>query len=490
MTPSDSPLRRILVCGSGLAAIMTVAALCRQAPARFEIVWLRPSASEPSDAFYGGVTTPSAYDLHLRLGLDEAALVLNSDAAFCLGARYVNWGWGQDRHTWTQAYHTPFPVLNGVVFYHYLVQRGIDTLSPFLISSIAAENGVFAHPPEDERHPLSRAEYGYQFDAASYGVLFERLIGARATRVSGSVAAIERAGDVISALRLEDGRTLGGDLFIDCTGPQARLADADALTSQRRLRWMSGRWPRQGLGSSARLVTAAAFGWSALTCVQGADLKLTVYAAEDEDQARQAHGQILDHGEIALGHRAAAWRGNCVAIGHAAGVVEPVTAAPMLLLQRDIKRLLDLLPLSNDMMVERREFNRQFRDDYRHAELFNRALFKGVAPDAPPYWRDAVATPVDERLAAKIAQFESRGLHIAYDLEPFTAEDWVIQHFGMGRRPERYDRIADQTPPEQINGFLGGLRGQIAQVTKAMPPHGVYRDGLTAFLRRQQGDDI
>ena len=68
--------------------------------------------------------------------------------------------------------------------------------------------------------------------------------------------------------------------------------------------------------------------------------------------------------------------GNCVAIGHAAEVQEPVTHAPMLLLQREIERLLTLVPCSGDMSVERREFNRQSADDFTHAEIFNRALFE------------------------------------------------------------------------------------------------------------------
>jgi tryptophan halogenase len=239
------------------------------------------------------------------------------------------------------------------------------------------------------------------------------------------------------------------------------------------------------LGAPLRTVTAGDFGWSSLTPVMGAVRQLTVYAPESEQQALAAHGHPPDRQAVfALGRRDAAWTGNCIAIGHAAGVVEPVTCAPVALLQRDINRLLTLIPVGTDMAVERREFNRQFEEDYRNAQLFSRALFAGPVPDAP-YWTAASSAPVDERLAAKIEQFESRGLHVAYDLEPFSLEDWVILHFGMGRRPDRYDRIADRAPRDRIDAYLSGLRGAIAQVVATMPPHAVYRQNLANYLTQQ-----
>ena len=63
------------------------------------------------------------------------------------------------------------------------------------------------------------------------------------------------------------------------------------------------------------------------------------------------------------------------------------------------------------------------------------------------YWRAARETPPHETLAQiKLDQFASRGVLAAFDLEPLNAEDWTILHFGMGRRPARYDRIADRVP--------------------------------------------
>ncbi len=478
----STPLKHILVCGSGLAAQMTVAALSAQVPDTLRITWLKAPDTAGRDVLYGNVAPPSAYDFNLNIGLDEPALVLRGAVSFAFGTQYMDWG--PDRRTWIQAFHAPFPVLNGVLFYHYLLRQGVSDLAPYLVSAFAASTGAFAHPPEDQRHPLSRAEYGYQFDHEAYGALFEALVPPAVTRILSAIAAVHRDDDDIRSVELIDGRTLAADLFIDCTGPQARLGAP--LPTGRQLGFLSGSSLSADLGAPVRTVKAGAYGWTSETAGDGKAHRLTVYDRQDRDLAVEAHGESAAvEADFTVGRRAQAWLGNCVAIGQAAGVVEPVTPAPFMLLQRDIERLLTLLPASADMAVERREFNRQYTEDYRNAELFNRALFASKAAPTTAYWKAAAASAPDERLAAKLEQFESRGLHVAYDLEPFEREDWIIMHFGMGRCPERHDRIADQMPDEALGRYLKDMKDSIAQAVKSMPPHAAYRQGLVGFLRQQ-----
>ncbi|PXA99515.1 hypothetical protein DMC47_02950, partial [Nostoc sp. 3335mG] len=57
----SAPVRRILVCGRGLAAEMTLAALARQLPADIAILRVGAADQTADDLFYGSVTAPSAY---------------------------------------------------------------------------------------------------------------------------------------------------------------------------------------------------------------------------------------------------------------------------------------------------------------------------------------------------------------------------------------------------------------------------------------------
>jgi tryptophan halogenase len=359
-----------------------------------------------------------------------------------------------------------------------------------LTPAVAARSGAFAHPVQKGPRHLARAEYGYQFNPYGYRAPFAA--AARALRVkviTADISEVECRDDKVVALHLADGQVLGADLFVDCTGPDAQLMTSlgAGFNGTRRLRAALSHRSAGRVGPPCRTVSARDFGWQSETSLQKSVARLTVYAAESEAQALAAHGESPQYaGEITLGRRTRAWIGNCLAIGHAAAVLEPLMHAPVLLLQREIDRLLSLVPCSANMSVESREFNRQADDDYTHAEIFNRALFETEPVAQTPYWLAARAEPPHEKLAEKITQFDSRALLVAFDLEPFNPEDWTILHHGMGRRPARYDRVADQMPETEIRPMLANMRQEIETLVKSMPSHHDYMTSLIGYLKQKK----
>lgn len=491
-TERAAPIEHIVICGSGLAAHMTAAALSQQLPPSIRITVADTGGTPDTDLFYGTVSAPTAYAFNLAAGLSEPTLLLESDTAFSWGTRYVQWG--ASSRTWIQCFHLTMPVIDGVLFHHYLAQQGVEQLEDFLVSAVAARKGVFMHPPQQPgqagQQPLARAEYGYQLDPASYARLFQSSINAsRVRQVAGTLAEVERGEHGIAAIRLSDGQSLEADLYVDCTGPEASLLSilGTAFHGSRRLRAAMTRRAADALGPPVREVMAGKYGWQAETPLQGSTARLTVYDPESETEALSAHETPPERrAEATIGRRADAWAGNCVAIGDAARVLEPLTPAPLMLLERDIERLLSLIPFSSEMSVERREFNRRSAEDHEHAELFSRALFEtGGLPDTP-YWRAARADPVDEKLARKIELFEDRGFLVAYDLEPFHPEDWTILHYGMGRRGARYDRTADRAQPAQVQNFLLQFKREIDKSLEGLPSHAAYMAELKRYLTRNK----
>jgi tryptophan halogenase len=482
-----SPVSRIAICGGGLALRMTAAALARHLPPTIQVVCVNTEDAPASDLFLGSVTAPTAYGFNLLAGVTEPRLLLDTATAFSWGTKYA--GWGAAQRSWMQCFHLPLPVNGGVLFHHYLARLGERALEPFLMSAVAARHGVFAHPLEKGAQPLARGEYGYQFDAQSYQVPFAAAaLAGKIQVIAAAVSEIEFGDCGITALRLSDGQVVRADLYIDCTGPRALLRSRldDGFPGQRRLRAVMSRRPTPELGPPYRLVTGGAYGWQSDTPLQGVTARLTVFAPECEAQALAAHGgepQVAS--EVRLGRRTQPWARNCVAVGQAAGVLEPLTPAPMLLLQRDIERVASLIPFTTDMSVERREYNRQCDEDYTHAELFNRAFFETSALTDSPYWRAARAEPVPGKLATKIAQFESRGLLVAYDLEPFNPEDWNILHHGLGRAPRRHDRVADRASESEVRQYLANRRRDIENLVKTMPSHHRYVTQLAHHLRQR-----
>lgn len=491
-TEGAAPIDHIVICGTGLAAHMTAAALSAQLPPAIRITLANIGETSDTDLFYGNVSAPSAYSFNLSAGLSEPKLLLESDTAFSWGTKYVQWAGG--RLSWIQCFHLPMPVIDGVLFHHYLAKQGETQLDRYLVSAAAARKGVFVHPPQQPgqtgQQLLARAEYGYQFDPASYARLFQSSTdSARVRQVDGTLADVECGDGGISSIRLSDGRSLRADLYIDCTGPEALLLSklGSAFLGSRRLGAAMTRKPAAQLGPPVRAVTPKEYGWRAETALQGYTAQLTVYDPQSEAEALSAHGDAPERSaEVIVGRRADAWSGNCVAVGQAARVLEPLTPAPLMLLERDVERFLSLVPFSREMSVEQREYNRRFAEDHEHAELFRRALFETDGLPDTPYWRAARAEPLGEKLARKLELFEDRGFLVAYDLEPFHPEDWTILHYGMGRRAARYDRPADRAQPAQVQSFLANLKREVDKTVEGLPSHAAYMTELRQYLQQNR----
>ena len=463
----------IVVYGDGFAGALTALSLANGLPNTHVIHYVRSGDLSQVDALYGSVTAPTAYDFLRTAGLDEPTLFMRSRTAFCFGTRYQDWPGGL---SWMQGYAQPFQNIAGVPLVHHLT-RGDAALEPILVSAQAALNGRFAHPPEDANVPLSRAEYGYQFSVADWTELLQSALAQ--SRVVQHQAGFDRfisRDDGSTAIKLASGEVLEGNLFVDCSGNRrALMSGEDASYSRLRSLYMARDVTASSeLGWPYRSVRAERDGWTSQTHLQGAVETLRVSAEELENSAK-----------VDIGYLDKAWSGNCVAIGHAACVLEPLTPAPMILLQRDIERLLELIPVSGDFQTERREFNRRYRDDVEHASMFQEAFYALDHLPETPFWQAAAHLEQSPKLARKLAQFENRGVLVRYDLEPFNDEDWTILHFGVGRRPRQYDLQVEQMSAEDSLSQIAHLKQSIAQMVPRMPPHHLYVANMKKYFEKQ-----
>ena len=471
--------KTLVVYGDGLAGLIAATALAGRLSAAYRIVLIADQRSVESDFLYGGVTSPTGYDFYRGLGLDEPTLFLKSATAFSFGTYYRQWPAAEG--DWVQSHHQPLPVIAGVPLHHHL-SRHKRSMAPLLVSTQAAAQGKFAHPPEDPSVPLSRAEYGYQFSADEWRRMLATLL--RRSRVEICEDAVEKI-DVcdgeISGLTLVGGARLQADLYVDASGPSRRLMAALGVPYQG-VRSVKARFRRQaveGLGPACRLVTGSENGYVSQTHLQGAIESISI---AESDSTPAGIGAL----NCQIGRLETAWSGNCLAIGHAASVLDPVTPAPMMLLQRDIERLLDLIPIGPDHAPERREFNRRFENDATHTGMFGDALYQTKADLDSDYWRQAKRAGDTAGLRRKIAQFEHRGVLVRFDLEPFNDEDWLILHHGMGRRPIRYDLQVKRAPKADVVSELDSMTRAIEQMVSRLPPHDLYVSNMKRYLEKQK----
>lgn len=468
---SDS-VKTLLVIGSGLAGAMTALSLSKSLGAERRLIYLRLSAPPDSDRLYGSVTAPTAYDFLLKIGLDEPNLFKRTSTSFSLGTKYSNWG---GVPPWIQCHQQPLPLVFGVPMRHHLTRQK-KPLSPILVGAQTAELGRFAHPPEDPNVPLSRAEYGYQFSVEEWTALLDQNL--RETEIEIIDAAhidVQLNGDAIEQVITDSGTEFSADLFIDCSGvervswPQAPIA----FQQEKIVSYSVSTSPNEPLGPALRRVLADNQGWAATTSLQGRDEVLTL------------SGDRGGAPSVSVGRAAVAWRENCVSIGHSAGLLEPLTPAPMTLLQRDIERLLELIPVADDMTAERREFNRRFANDFDHAKMFQDTFFHVAGLPASDYWQTSIEQAQDPRLKRKLQQYENRGVLVRYDLEPFNDEDWTILHSGLGRNPRQYDLQTDSIPISESVAQLDSLQRSIAAMVPKVPPHHLYVANMKRYFEKQ-----
>jgi tryptophan halogenase len=147
--------------------------------------------------------------------------------------------------------------------------------------------------------------------------------------------------------------------------------------------------------------------------------------------------------------------------------------------------MLELIPISHDMKIEGKEYNRRFKEDYIHASTFENALQSTQTIIQKEHFDNKIEKLIYDKLKRKITQFESRGVILQYDLEPFNNEDWTQIHLGMGRIPDRYDPLADKVEETQLIETLKNIKLGNKLTSDKMPPLNKYMTGLIKYLRDQ-----
>jgi len=145
--------------------------------------------------------------------------------------------------------------------------------------------------------------------------------------------------------------------------------------------------------------------------------------------------------------------------------------------QSCINRLLTLFPDRHCDAALRDEFNRQTRYEFESVRDFLVLHYKATERDDTPFWRHCAQLQLPERAARKVALFRASGQIVRENEELFTEGSWLQVMLGQGIEPERYHPSADAISAAQLDGFLRGIRGTVAQAAAMLPSHSEYVAG-------------
>ena len=488
---------RIVIVGGGTAGWMAASVCARFLPPQHYSVTLIES-DEIGTVGVGESTIPQLQLVNAALGIAEDDFMRATHATYKLGIEFV--GWGAPGSRYIHAFGNTGRPIGQTPFQHFWLRGlrlGEDApLDAYCLNAAAAYAHKFARGPEAQSQMLGGLVHAFQFDSGLYGQFLRRYAEARGVqRIEGKITHAEldpKSGDVARVM-LADGSAHGAELFLDCSGFRSLLlgetlrigfedwshwlpcdsavvapsAPAAALTPYTRATARKAGWqwriPLQHRVGNGHVYSSAALG----------DDEAQAILLDGLDGEALADPRIL---RFAAGRRKAFWNRNVVALGLAAGFMEPLESTSIHLVQSAIERVLKFLPLGPIRDADIAAYNAQTAFEWERVRDFL-ILHYHVNGRSEPFWRDCAAMAVPDTLAEKIDLFRANGRIHRFNEELFAEVGWLQVMVGQGIMPAGYHPLANGPSDAELREFLGLIRQTVAKHVGAMPDH-------KAFLQR------
>jgi len=172
------------------------------------------------------------------------------------------------------------------------------------------------------------------------------------------------------------------------------------------------------------------------------------------------------------GMRRQAWNRNCIALGLAAGFIEPLESTSIHLIMNAVIRLIQLFPFRGDDHVAlAARFNAQSRHEWEHVRDFIILHYHVTQRDDSPFWRDCAHMTIPDSLAGRIALFtKTAGAWQGQD-DLFRIDSWVSVMLGQGVEPRAHHRIARIIKEQELQTSFADLSRGITSTMRALPRH-------------------
>lgn len=460
-------MRRIVICGGGAAGWLSAVALAAAfKPETFDIRVIEAPA-DTSALGVAGALRPEHAALHGLIGLSTHDLLSEADATFNLGFALRGWAEAQEAFL-------PFgPIGEGAGFHHFWRRaESKDPLNAFALGAHAAPLQKFALPPRGRESLL---HYGMHVDITRYiEALRTRALARGVKRIEAEIAGVLLNGEgAVAEITLAGAPAAEADLFLDCTGAEARVLSAmgaafedwDAVSPCAFVGY--GRNAPGAEIAPFTTITARDDGWMQTIPLQSGDAWAIFSESPNIDGAETIH-------PFRSGVRDTMWRGNCVGVGDAAGVVEPLHGLGLHMAHRGVLRLLSLLPQPGGEASAGAEYNRLMRNEFASARDAACAHYALAQRTDTEFWRARAAAPYSAALARKITQFKRRGRIPLEDEDVLQESDWAAIFSAHGLWPERSDLSTADADPAAIRAGLERMKAGLAGMAASMPSHRAF----------------
>ena len=490
------PIRDIVIVGGGTAGWMAAAVLAKCAGTAQHRITLVES-QEIGTVGVGESTIPPIQLFNGILGIDENEFVRETNATFKLGIQFVDW------QRIGQSYFHNFGLLGadlgtGVAFIHYWLRWARSGGDPdqlqFSTEALAARVGKFGRTPPSPGRTQPSVNYAFQFDASTYAAYLRRYSERRGVvRREGKVVDVRQNGEtgLIEAVEMEDGSSIRGDFFIDCSGFRGLLIEQVYKAGfEDWSHWLpndrAAAVPAERMAQPSPFTVARAreAGWQWRIPLQHRTGNGYVFCSEyiSDDEASSALVESLDGTALAepkvlrfkAGRRKASWVKNCLALGLSSGFLEPLESTSIHLVQAAITKFLDFFPTREPDQILIDRFNEEMRFQYETIRDFIIAHYKVTERDDTEFWRYCKHMSIPDTLAEKIELFMERGEVKPRPGDLFSDVSWFAILYGQGLVPTGYHPIADAISEDDLQLKLSHIRSAIRDRVAGLPSHADY----------------
>jgi len=484
MTQADKT--KVVVAGGGTAGWLSAYSLAKRLGKLLDITLVE--SDQIGIIGVGEATIPSIKLFHQLVEIDEAEFMRATQATFKLGIFLDNWANIGDSYlhsfgstgqsTWMAEFHE---------FWLEARAQGFGgSLDDYCLESKAAKQGKFSTEVNQ-----AKLLYAYHLDAKAYAKYLRQegeALGVK--RVEGMISGVDVHPDSgnLTALQLESGDSLAGDVFIDCTGFRGLLIGEYLQVGFED--W--SHWLRSNRAIAVQTesteppppyvrATAHPAGWQWCIPLQNRVGNGIIYSSEylSDDEAKQTllnnlRGKPLTDPQMfqfTPGRRLKPWHKNCVAIGLSSGFMEPLESTAIHLVTTAIIRLMRLFPFSENMEMLAERFNHEAQVEMEALRDFIILHYKLTERNDSAYWNAYRTMDIPESLAHRMSIFQQNGYIWPDSAGLFRVISWQQVMMGQGLEPEQYHGAGRLLPAAGLKEQLDRIKTSVDMNLNALPAH-------------------
>ncbi|SHI16260.1 tryptophan halogenase family protein [Ferrimonas marina] len=520
----QNPIQRVVIVGGGAAGWLTAGVLAakhnadqgRLAPTPPLSITLIESPDVPTVGVGEG-TWPSMRSTLETIGIRETEFLRCCDASFKQGSRFRHWGLDDARRLQegvSDQYLHPFTLPQGQnqlnLADFWLPFREQVTFSEAVCAQEAISQAGLAPKTLTTPEYHFHLNYGYHLDAAKFGQLLQRHCTEKlgVTHLQDHVVEVvsHPSGDIAQVITQGKG-AVEGDLFIDCSGRQSMLLGQHLKVpyiSQKSVlfndRAMALQVPYQRADdpiASCTLSTATEHGWIwdiGLPKRRGVGVVFSAdHCSEAQAEQHLAHylGGSIPKGltpriiQYRPGHHQVCWQNNCVAVGMAAGFIEPLEASALALIEWTANALADQFPRDRAAMpLLAQRMNRRYRQHWHQIIEFLKLHYVLSRREQGAYWRDHrdPSTCPDSLLEQlDLWQYQPPGdqdVAIKQPLFPAASYQYVLYGMGFETQAMALMKPSDKALARRL---FDENQQQVAKLQRLLPSNRALLDQVSQY---------